>query len=149
MGVRDKNHTLRVLMKERWRFNEVIHVEIQLSQNGPASPSTTTEKKVAAALGFFFFYFFFRHILTNYINGKQMVTVSLAQFHHLLLVMPLKSKALCKDYSRTMILLKARGHVLIARSPHVFITTGTRKHVFTMHTSSTRWSNNLSMVNDF
>lgn len=53
--------------------------------------------------GLFFFLFFFRHILTNYINGKQMVTVNVAQFHHLLLVEPLKSKALCKDYSHTMI----------------------------------------------
>lgn len=66
-----------------------------------------------------------------------MVTVNVAQFHRLLLVEPLKSKALCKDYSRTMILLKARGLVLTVPSPHVFITTNTRKHVFTMHTSST------------
>ena len=78
-----------------------------------------------------------------------MVTVNVARFHHLLLVEPLKSKALCKDYSSTMILLKTRGLVLTVRSPHVFITTGTRKHVFTMHTPSTRWSINLSMVNDF
>lgn len=33
-----------------------------------------------------FFSFFFRYILTNYINGKQMVTVNVAQFHRLLLV---------------------------------------------------------------
>lgn len=79
-----------------------------------------------------------------------MVTVNVAQFHRLFLVEPLKSKALlCKDYSRTMILLKARGLVLTVHSPHVFITTGTRKHVFTMHTPSTRWSSNLSMVNNF
>lgn len=96
-----------------------------------------------------FFFFFFRHILTNYINGKQMVTVNVAQFHHLLLVEPLKSKALCKDYSHTMILLKARGLVLTVCSPHVFITTGTRKYVSTIHTPSARWSRNLSMVNNF
>lgn len=78
-----------------------------------------------------------------------MVTVDVAQFHHLLLVEPLKSKALRKDYSHTMILLKTRGLVLTVGSPHVFITIGTRKYVFTVHTPSTRWSRNLSMANNF
>lgn len=41
-----------------------------------------------------------------------MVTVNVAQFHHLLLVEQVTSRALCKDYSHTMILLKARGLVL-------------------------------------
>lgn len=96
--------------------------------------------------GFFIIIVVAGHILTNFINEKQMATVSLAQFTICFLQL-VRSKALFKDYSYTAILWKAKVLALIM--PSTYIHKDTYKEICLYYAHTKHRQRKLSMINNY